>query len=123
MEILLRANDYMDINLVGESGSSIHVGKVIPENGKESYVLENSFNNASFITFLKFLGYNLTDLKHEVESYVRDNSLFIRVKKLSNGTTVYSLNCTDTKEELISSTDFMGMMLNEVLQQNNSLYN
>ena len=115
MEIRLLRNDYLDIYVMENGLVHVEIGKI----NKNGYAIrENSYVNSSFLTYMKYLGIDVTDLDKEIIKYVSDNQLFIRIKRNASNTGLeYGLHDVITREEQVTYSNFDQLIYEEVLQQ------
>lgn len=113
MEIKLFMNDYMDI-FVKENGLVyVEIGK-IDKDGKN--VSENMYANSSFETFMRYLGINICELEDKISKYLRDNELFLRIKRDNSTMINFNLHDITSKQELVSYETFEDMIKTEIFQ-------
>ncbi len=118
MIIRLFMNDYIDIYIKENGNLYVEIGK-IDENGVA--ISENMYANSSFVTFMKYLGIDVSNLGEEISKYLSENELFMRIKRDDASKISYNLHDASTKEELVTYGSFYSLVETEVLQQSNNI--
>lgn len=117
MEVRLFLNEYIDIYARSIGAVYVEIGHLEDTEDGKVAKSENSFTNASFITFLKLMGYKSSKAAADIEKYLIDNDLYIRIRK-GNKSNVVALHDIATKEELVTYGNLDELVSVEVLQEN-----
>ena len=119
MEIRLLMNDYLDVYVMGNGLVHVEIGRF---NKDGNAVRENSYVNSSFVTYMKHMGIDVSDIDKEIIKYIVDNQLYLRIKRNSTNSGLdYCLHDVVTREELISYSSFDELVNTEVFQMQNGV--
>lgn len=122
MKIEFHENDYMDIYLRERNNKAyLELGKIYKEeDGADWTSLDITIvEEIKLVKLFHLLGHNIENIEDDIVKYFNNVDAFIRIKKYPNTTVIYSILNSD-ETQIASSTDFMDLMIKEVLKKENN---
>lgn len=119
MKITLDANEYMDIMIMDDGTATIEFGKFHLLNEAEEVFRRIGDIGMPFEMITNAFGYDISNVMNEIISYMDSKEeSYIRIKRDKLKKLTYSI--VSWNEYVYNSDDFMDLVNNEILKQENN---